>query len=56
VRKSTTIFFCQSGPLMKYVNGSLHIADLNPAAVLHWRMTRMEMLRVGLRCILAAIR
>jgi len=50
------IFWCPTGPLMKYVNGSLHISDLNPAMVRHWRMSRMEMLRLGLRSIAAALR
>ena len=51
-----TLFWHPTGPLLKYVNGSLHIADLNPETSLHWRMTRVEMLRLGWRCFVAGLR
>jgi hypothetical protein len=42
---------------MKYDNdGILHIEALNPQSATRWRMSRWEMLTVGLRFVAAAIR
>jgi len=51
-----TLFFDRAGPLMKYANGVLHVADLNPEVRTKWCMSRLEMLRLGVRCIVAALR
>jgi hypothetical protein len=51
-----TIFWDPAGPLVKYDHGILAIEDLNPEAKLRWRMSRMEMLRLGWRCVIAAVR
>lgn len=50
-----TLYTDQTGPLVQYENGTLHIEDLNPHQIIRWRMRRSEMLRLGIRCILAAI-
>jgi len=51
-----TLFFRHTGEMLRYGGGTLHIADLNPEIATKWRMSRMEMLRVGLKFIVAAIR
>lgn len=51
-----TLFWNQSGPLMKYAEGTLHIEDLNPEMQTRWRMSRGEMFRLGWRCIVASLR
>jgi len=50
-----TIFFDQTGPLIRYDVGSetLHIDDLNPSLTTRWKMTRWEMIRTGWRFIAA---
>lgn len=53
--KRMTLYTDQTGPLVQYENGTLHIEDLNPHQIIRWRMRRSEMLRLGIRCILAAI-
>jgi hypothetical protein len=51
-----TIFWHETGPLLQYSSGTLHIADLNPELHTKWQMSRWEMMRVGMRFILAALR
>jgi hypothetical protein len=51
-----TLFFDSTGPLITYQLGVMHIKDLNPEAHMTWRMSRMEMMRFGFCCLLAAIR
>jgi hypothetical protein len=51
-----TIYMDQTGPLVEYKNGVLHIEDLNPHQLMRWQMTRSEMLRFGWRCLVAAVR
>lgn len=50
-----TLFWDGAGPLLKYTNGVLHIEDLNPEAKLRWRMSRLEMFRLGWHCITASL-
>ena len=50
-----TLFWDATGPLMRYAHGILRIEDLNPQNEMTWRMSRFEMLSLGLRCILAAL-
>jgi hypothetical protein len=50
-----TLFWDQTGPLLKYQNGLLHVEDLNPQVKTQWRMSRKEMLKLGWRCIVAAL-
>jgi hypothetical protein len=40
--------------MLMYLGGFLEIADLNPEVKAHWRMSRMDMLKLGWRCIVAA--
>lgn len=49
-----TLFWHPTGPLVKYSKGMLQIEDLNPEVKTQWRMDRVEMLRLGWHCILAA--
>jgi hypothetical protein len=51
-----TLFWAEWGPLMKYNNGFLDIEDLNPEIKTRWRMSRMEMFKLGCRCLMAAAR
>lgn len=51
-----TLFWHQTGPLLRYRNGTLEVEDLNPEVKTRWRMGRLEMLRLGWRCIVAAAR
>lgn len=48
--------WCSTGPLLRYKAGVLEIEDLNPEMKTYWRMTRLEILKLGLCCLLAAIR
>jgi hypothetical protein len=51
-----TLFWNPTGPLMRYdADGVLHIEDLNPDFKTKWRMSRMEMLALGWRCIMAGL-
>lgn len=49
-----TLFWHPTGPLLRYVSGTLHIEDLNPQIKTQWRMDRKEMFLLGLRCLWAA--
>lgn len=53
--KTRTLYWNETGPLMNYCAGMLLISDLNPEKHIQWRMSRWEMLRLGLRCIRAAL-
>jgi hypothetical protein len=55
-QKPITLFWHQSGPLMKYDGCTLLIEDLNPESRTRWSMSRSEMLKLGWRCIVAALR
>lgn len=51
------ILFCDpTGPSLTYSDGVLHVSDLNPRIETRWRMTRWDMLKLGWRCIKAALR
>ncbi len=49
------LFYEPCGPLMTYRAGMLKISDLNPEVCTQWRMSRMEMLRLAWRCLLASV-
>jgi hypothetical protein len=49
-----TLFWHPAGGMLMYLGGFLEIADLNPEVKAHWRMSRMDMLKLGWRCIVAA--
>jgi hypothetical protein len=49
-----TLFWYPQGPMMKYIDGVLHIEDLNPDAHLTWRLSRWEMFKIGFKFILAS--
>ena len=51
-----TLFWNSAGPLIRYAEGILHVEDLNPEVKTKWRMSRIEMVALGWRCIIAAIR
>lgn len=51
-----TLFWHQTGPLLRYENGLLEVEDLNPHIQTRWRMSRYEMLVTGLKFVLAALK
>ena len=51
-----TIFWAPWGPLMKWVDGALHIEDLNPELKTKWVLTRLERAKIGARFLLSAFR
>jgi hypothetical protein len=48
------LFSHPTGPLIRYIGDTLTIEDMNPEKKIIWNMSRGEMLKLGLRCILAA--
>lgn len=50
-----TLYHNLAGLQMKYTNGLLAIHDLNPEVKVNWRMSRWEMLILGLRCIVGSV-
>jgi hypothetical protein len=54
--KRMTLFWNQTGPLLRYSDGMLYVEDLNPEVKTSWRMSRKEMLKLGYRCIIAALK
>ena len=54
--KGTTLFWDQTGPLMRYADGTLYLEDLNPEVKIKWRMSHYEMFKAGLRFVWASIR
>lgn len=53
---NSILFFDPSGPMMHYHSGLLTISDLNPQLETRWTMSRWEMVKLGFRCVLAAVR
>lgn len=51
-----TIYWHETGPLVRYMGGFLLIHTLNPEMKTKWRMSRWEMVKFGLRCIWVALR
>lgn len=49
------LYMHETGPLLEYRKGMLHVEDLNPHVQTRWCMSRLEMLKTGLRFMLAAI-
>jgi hypothetical protein len=50
-----TLFWAKTGALIRYDDGMLYVENLNPQVRTRWRMSRMDMFRLGLRCIRAAL-
>lgn len=50
-----TIFFDNTGPLIKYGNGILGMSDLNPDTTICWRVSRWEMVKLGFKAIAVAL-
>ena len=51
-----TLFWHRTGPLIRYNGGVLLVESLNPQTAVRFRMSRFEMIRLGLRCLLASLR
>ncbi len=49
------IFWHRAGPLVVYEGGTLLIKDHKPGVAARWGMSRVTLLLVGWRCIIAAI-
>jgi hypothetical protein len=54
--RSKTLYRHGAGPLMTYGDGMLYVCNLNPQVQTEWRMSRLEMFWLALRCIAASIR
>lgn len=51
-----TLFWHPTGPQIDYTeDGVLHMATLNPETEIEWHMSRIEMVRLGLRCLKTAL-
>jgi hypothetical protein len=50
-----TLFWDPTGPLVYYTGGTFGVEDLNPSGRMRWRMSRWEMLCMGLRCVWASV-
>ena len=50
-----TIFWHPTGPMIIYRKETLLIDDLNPEAHLTWAISRWEMIKIGIRFILAGV-
>jgi hypothetical protein len=48
-----TLFFHNSGPMLRYEQSMLKIHDLNPEINTQWRMSRWEMIKLGFRFLIA---
>ena len=53
---SMTLFWHQTGPMIRYEHGILCVESLNPQSAVRFRMSRFEMIKLGLRCLLATLR
>jgi len=51
-----TLFWHSTGPLIRYNGGVLLVESLNPHSTVRFRMSRFEMLRLGLKCLLATLK
>ncbi len=54
--KTTALYWHPTGPLVNFVAGMFRVSDLNPEKHIQWRMSRLEMFKFGLRCIVASLR
>ena len=50
------LFFHQSGPMLRYRDGTFEASDLNPEVSMRWAMSRPEMLVLAWRCLVAGVR
>ena len=50
-----TLFWAETGPLLRYEHGILRVESLNPHQAVRFRMSRVEMIRLGWRCLLASV-
>lgn len=50
-----TLFWHSTGPLVKYGNGYLTVADLNPEKEIAFRMSRWDLLKLSFRAARAAL-
>ena len=52
----TTLYMHEAGPLIRYLGGMLIIETLNPETKVKWRMSRLDMVKMGWCCIVAGVR
>lgn len=52
----TTLFFSNTGPMVRYGAGVLEVSNLNPEVETRWVMSRWEMVKLGLKCLRAAFK
>jgi hypothetical protein len=53
--RKSTLYFDQTGPMIRYDGDMLYVSDLNPELETKWRMSRGELLKFAARCIRAAL-
>ncbi len=57
--RTWTLLFFNAGPMIKfedeYAGTFLHVEDLNPEAHIRFRLTPMELLAFGLKCVLRSM-
>lgn len=51
-----TLFWDQTGPLVKYDGETLTIDDLNPEQHMCWRVSRWELFKLGMKAIAASFK
>lgn len=51
-----TLLFTNWGPMIRFDGKVIHVEDINPHIETKWNLTRWEMVKLGYRLIIAAIR
>ena len=51
-----TLLCLREGPLVRFIDGTMHVDELNPEVSARWRMSRWEMLAFAARTLWAALR
>jgi len=51
-----TLFWHSTGPMIRYNGGVLLVESLNPQSSVRFRMSRVEMLRLGWACLIATLK
>jgi hypothetical protein len=55
--RTTTIYWDKTGPMLGYqTDGVLVIRDLNPEATIFWRISRLQVICIAWRCLVAAVK
>lgn len=55
MKSTRNLFLAEEGPSLDYGDGTLYISDLNPQIETQWRMSRLELFTMGMRCVRASM-